>query len=121
MSESNPNKLMENDISKCSSGEKLPSSSKNDLSGKNCTVLFHTIGVIQFLLMCLLSSVSIGWLIFTGIIVLGLARGCFHLANSVAIAFITSSLATVTGTWLVGLKFYFSPRHISSNSHQGKI
>jgi hypothetical protein len=120
MSESNPNRLIENDASKCSPGEKLSFSNESSINGKNRSIL-HTIDVIQFRLMLLLSFVSIGWLIFTGKIILGLARGRLHLDNGVAIAFITSSLATVMGLWLIGLKFYFSPLHISSNGQQNKI
>jgi hypothetical protein len=59
-------------------------------------------------LMIRLYRISVSWLIFTGIVVVFLAKGCWHLANGVTIFFITSSLATVVGLWAIGLRYFFS-------------
>jgi len=58
-----------------------------------------------------LSWVSFLWLLFTGFMVCCLAFGCFscHLSDVVATAFITTSLATVLGLWMIGLRYFFFP------------
>ena len=61
-------------------------------------------------LMCLLIFVSIIWLFFTGYIVFHLTFRECHLSDIVATAFITTSLATVLGLWLVGLRYFFSTK-----------
>ena len=58
-----------------------------------------------------LSGVSFLWLFFTGFMVCCLAFGWFScsLSDVVATAFITTSLATVLGLWMIGLRYFFSP------------
>lgn len=55
-----------------------------------------------------LSQISFLWLLFTAVVIWYLSDGLIHLSDTVAIAFITSSLATVVGLWLVGLNYFFS-------------
>jgi hypothetical protein len=65
-------------------------------------------------LITMLGVVSISWLVFTGfiIVLLGLGGSCYHLNDSVAIAFITTSLGTVLGLWAIGLQYFFSREKI---------
>jgi len=61
-----------------------------------------------------LTCLSFVWLCFTAVIVLCLGVGscfgsAFRLSDAVSIAFITTSLATVCGLWVIGLKYFFSP------------
>jgi hypothetical protein len=60
-------------------------------------------------LMPRLYRVSVAWLIFTGAIVIAIGTQCicYRLDPSVAIAFITTSLATVLGLWAIGLRYFF--------------
>jgi hypothetical protein len=71
-----------------------------------------------------LSWVSFLWLFFTGFMVCCLAFSWFscHLSDVVATAFITTSLATVLGLWMIGLRYFFSPRvdaplHLSTSEN----
>lgn len=59
-------------------------------------------------LIAFLSQISFIWLLFTAVIIWYLSTDFIHLSDSVAIAFITSSLATVVGLWLVGLNYFFN-------------
>lgn len=59
-------------------------------------------------LIAFLSQISFFWLVFTAVIIWYLSTDFIHLSDSVAIAFITSSLATVIGLWLVGLNYFFN-------------
>jgi len=58
-----------------------------------------------------LSCVSFLWLFFTGFMVCCLAFSWFScsLSDIVATAFMTTSLATVLGLWMIGLRYFFSP------------
>jgi len=57
-----------------------------------------------------LQAVSICWLILTAAVVIALGfKTCFRLSDAVAVAFITTSLATVLGLWVFGLKYFFDP------------
>jgi len=58
-----------------------------------------------------LSIVTLFWLIFTAFVVslLGFQCTCFTLSDSVAIAFLTTSLGNVLALLIIGLKFYFAP------------
>lgn len=58
-----------------------------------------------------LTCLSFAWLIFTAIIVLclGIGGSSFRLSDAVSVTFITTSLATVCGLWVIGLKYFFSP------------
>jgi len=55
-----------------------------------------------------LTVLSVIWLAFTGIVVLCLTFGVGRLSDVVATAFITTSLATVLGLWVIGLRYFFS-------------
>ncbi|MDR0391166.1 MAG: hypothetical protein LBH59_04620 [Planctomycetaceae bacterium] len=71
-----------------------------------------------------LMRISILWLFFTAFIIMLLVVGSFccfmyygvHgvryyvLSDSVTIAFITTSLGTVLGLWVIGLRYFFSPK-----------
>ena len=61
-----------------------------------------------------LTCLSYIWLAFTGIIVILHFFGCGHLSDMVATAFITTSLATVLGLWVIGLRYFFSPDNSTS-------
>jgi hypothetical protein len=60
-------------------------------------------------LLPVLSVVSVAWLFFTGVIVWRLGHQCylFDLSDSVAIAFLTTSLGTVLALWGIALYFFF--------------
>jgi hypothetical protein len=72
---------------------------ENDITEEDMNLRRHLIHT--------LSIVSIAWLLFTVAIISSLVWGCGELASSVAIAFITTSLATVVGLWAVGLRYFF--------------
>ena len=63
--------------------------------------------IIRRLLIIFLSLLTIGWLIFTGYEIRQIAKIHHLLPTSVAISFITSSLATVVGLWAIGLNYFF--------------
>ena len=71
-------------------------------------------------LMVLLTAASFIWLSFTGFIVYHLAFRYCLLSDAVAIAFITTSLATVLGLWAIGLRYFFAQdiQHSSVNKRQ---
>lgn len=63
--------------------------------------------IIRRILICFLSLLSSSWLLFTGYEIRQLAKLHHHLPSSVAIAFITTSLATVVSLWAIGLNYFF--------------
>ena len=90
--------------------------SRSDLVKNRLTVEIDTMRQNQKTrdwLMPGLVGVSLCWLIFTGFIVGCLAFGCgdmdCRLTDAVAVAFITTSLATVMGLPAIGLHYFFSP------------
>ena len=56
-----------------------------------------------------LACISVFWLFFTAVVIV--LQGCdycqFSLNDSVMMAFLTTSLATVLGLWGIGLGYYF--------------
>lgn len=64
--------------------------------------------IIRRFLIFFLSALSTGWLLFTGYEVRHIAKQYHYLPESVAVAFITSALATVVGLWAIGLKYFFN-------------
>lgn len=64
--------------------------------------------IIRRFLIFFLSALSTGWLFFTGYEIRHIAKQYHYLPESVAIAFITSALATVVGLWAIGLKYFFN-------------
>jgi hypothetical protein len=68
----------------------------------------------RVILIIVLGFVSIIWLVFTGYTIraIGLDSSCYHLNDSVAIAFITTSLGTVLGLLAIGLRYFFSREKI---------
>ena len=73
------------------------------------TIKYDTHTTRQVLIGCVGCSTLL-WLIFTATIVLMIGFKCcgFELSDPVAIAFITTSLATVLGLLGIGLRFYFA-------------
>lgn len=65
---------------------------------------------IRFWLILGLSVISVIWLIFTAWEINSLATAQHKLNDSVIIAFITSSLATVVGLWAIGLNYFFGSK-----------
>ncbi|MDR0327676.1 MAG: hypothetical protein LBI05_05195 [Planctomycetaceae bacterium] len=61
-------------------------------------------------LLCYVGCITLLWLVFTAIIVLmvGFRFKEFTLSDTVMVAFLTTSLATVLGLLGIGLNFYFS-------------
>lgn len=83
----------------------------NDIAEENKLIRRFLIGF--------LSSLSFLWMLFTARIIWRLATSVtvslagpvfssFYLPDGVAIAFITTSLATVVGLWAIGLKYFFN-------------
>lgn len=70
---------------------------------------------VRFWLMCLLTALSLIWLLYTSIIINSLAfnypfGSVFgRFSDAIAIAFMTTSLATVLGLWHFGLRYFFTP------------
>jgi hypothetical protein len=62
---------------------------------------------VRLVLIIALSIASLLWLIFTSIIICLIGNSILKLSDSVAIAFITTSLATVVGLWAIGLRYFF--------------
>ncbi len=62
---------------------------------------------IRRILISFLSLLSLSWLFFTGYEIRQIAKLRHYLPPSVAIAFITTSLATVVGLWAIGLNYFF--------------
>jgi len=73
------------------------------------TIKHDTHRTRQILIGCVGCSTFL-WLVFTALVVLmlGFQYKDFNLSDAVAIAFITTSLATVLGLLGIGLRFYFS-------------
>jgi len=67
--------------------------------------------VIRKRLLIGLTTIALIWLIFTGVIIGELAFGTVsgRFSDAIAIAFITTSLATVMGLWHFGLQYFFTP------------
>ena len=71
---------------------------------------------VRWWLMPGLTLISVIWLLYTGIIInclafdypFGSVSGRF--SDAIAIAFMTTSLATVLGLWHFGLQYFFTPK-----------
>ncbi|MCL2346857.1 MAG: hypothetical protein FWC50_01210 [Planctomycetaceae bacterium] len=58
----------------------------------------------------ILAWTSVGWLVFTAVVVFLHGFQCidFSLSDPVMIALLTNSLVTVLGLWTIGLRYFFA-------------